>query len=161
MSTRTRLAPEAAALPRHLQELEAESIFVLRETVAEFRSPVLLYSAGKDSSVLLHLAGKAFHPRKLPFPGLHVDTGWKFRDMISFRDETARRLGIDLITHINEDGRSRGISPFVHDSALYTHVMKTEGLLQAMRKYGFDAAIGGARRDEEKSRAKEIGRAHV
>jgi sulfate adenylyltransferase subunit 2 len=115
----------------------------------------MLYSIGKDSSVMLHLALKAFYPAPLPFPLLHVDTTWKFREMITFRDETARRLGVDLITHINQDGLGRGVDPFVSGSAVYTHVMKTEGLIQALDQYGFDAAIGGARRDEEKSRAKE------
>lgn len=139
----------------HLDALEAESIFILREVAAEFRKPVLLYSIGKDSSVLLHLAIKAFYPSKPPFPLLHIDTTWKFREMISFRDETARRLGLDLIVHINQDGVAKGIGPITHGSALHTDVMKTQGLRQALDKYGFDAAIGGARRDEEKSRAKE------
>ena len=139
----------------HLKTLEAESIHIMRETVATSERPVMLYSIGKDSSVLLHLAVKAFHPAKLPFPLLHVDTTWKFREMIAFRDETARRLGIDLIVHINEEGVKAGVSPFASGSRLHTDVMKTEGLKQALDTYKFDAAFGGARRDEEKSRAKE------
>lgn len=139
----------------HLQRLEAESIHILREVVAECERPVMLYSIGKDSSVLLHLAMKAFHPAKPPFPLLHVDTTWKFREMISFRDETAGRLGLQLIVHVNQDGVARGINPFVHGSGVHTEVMKTQSLKQALDKYGFDAAFGGARRDEEKSRAKE------
>lgn len=139
----------------HLQRLEAESIHILREVVAECERPVMLYSIGKDSSVLLHLAMKAFHPAKPPFPLLHVDTTWKFREMISFRDETAGRLGLQLIVHVNQDGVARGINPFVHGSGMHTEVMKTQSLKQALDKYGFDAAFGGARRDEEKSRAKE------
>ncbi|HKZ97033.1 MAG TPA: sulfate adenylyltransferase subunit CysD [Hyphomicrobiaceae bacterium] len=139
----------------HLRQLEAESIFILREAAAEFRKPVLLYSIGKDSSVLLHLALKAFYPAPPPFPLLHVDTTWKFKDMITFRDETARRLGLDLIVHINRDGLERGISPVTHGSAVHTDVMKTEALRQALETGGYDAAIGGARRDEEASRAKE------
>jgi len=139
----------------HLQRLEAESIHIMREVVAECERPVMLYSIGKDSSVLLHLAVKAFYPAKLPFPLLHVDTTWKFREMIAFRDETARRLGIDLIVHINEEGVKAGVSPFASGSRLHTDVMKTEGLKQALDTYKFDAAFGGARRDEEKSRAKE------
>lgn len=146
---------DVMTLPAHLRELEAESIFVFRELVAECERPVLLYSIGKDSSVLLHLAMKAFHPGKLAFPVLHVDTGWKFREMISFRDDTARRLGLDLIVHTNADGAAKGISPFVHGSAHYTDVMKTEALRQALDAGRFDCAIGGARRDEERSRAKE------
>jgi sulfate adenylyltransferase subunit 2 len=142
-------------LPRHLQRLEAEAIAILREVAAEFRDPVLMYSIGKDSSVLLHLARKAFHPAKLPLPLLHVDTTWKFREMIEFRDATARRLGLDLIVHTNQAGLDRGISPIASGSALHTEVMKTEALKQALDRHGFDAAIGGARRDEEKSRAKE------
>jgi sulfate adenylyltransferase subunit 2 len=141
--------------PAHLKRLEAESIEIMREVVAEFRNPVMLYSIGKDSSVMLRLAVKAFHPSPLPFPLLHVDTTWKFREMIAFRDETARRLALKLIVHINQDGIVRGINPFVSGSQLYTHVMKTEALKQALRTHGFDAAFGGARRDEEKSRAKE------
>ena len=144
-----------ARLPTHLKRLEAESIEIMREVVAEFKNPVMLYSIGKDSSVMLHLAVKAFYPSPLPFPLLHVDTTWKFREMISFRDETARRLALDLIVHVNEDGVKRGISPVASGSSLHTHVMKTEALKQALDKDGFDAAFGGARRDEEKSRAKE------
>jgi sulfate adenylyltransferase subunit 2 len=139
----------------HLQRLEAESIQIIREVAAEFRNPVMLYSIGKDSGVMLHLAMKAFYPSKPPFPLLHVDTTWKFREMIKFRDETARRLGLELIVHTNEDGVKRGINPFDSGSSLHTQVMKTEALKQALDKYGFDAAFGGARRDEEKSRAKE------
>jgi sulfate adenylyltransferase subunit 2 len=127
----------------------------MREVVAEFANPVMLYSIGKDSSVMLHLAMKAFYPSKPPFPLMHVDTTWKFREMIQFRDETAKRLGLDLIVHVNEDGVKRGINPFDSGSSLHTQVMKTESLKQALDKYGFDAAFGGARRDEEKSRAKE------
>jgi sulfate adenylyltransferase subunit 2 len=139
----------------HLSRLEAESIHILREVVAECERPVMLYSIGKDSSVMLHLALKAFHPGRPPFPLLHVDTTWKFRQMIEFRDQTARRLGMDLIVHVNPDGVAMGINPFVHGSALHTDIMKTQGLRQALDRYGFDAAFGGARRDEEKSRAKE------
>lgn len=139
----------------HLKALEAESIFILREVVATCEKPVLLYSIGKDSAVLLHLALKAFAPGKLPFPLMHVDTTWKFREMITFRDETARRLGLDLIVHVNEEGVKAGVNPVTSGSALHTDVMKTQGLKQALDKYGFDAAFGGARRDEEKSRAKE------
>jgi sulfate adenylyltransferase subunit 2 len=139
----------------HLSRLEAESIHILREVVAECERPVMLYSIGKDSSVMLHLALKAFHPGRPPFPLLHVDTTWKFRQMIEFRDQTARRLGMDLIVHVNPDGVAMGINPFVHGSALHTDIMKTQGLRQALDQYGFDAAFGGARRDEEKSRAKE------
>jgi len=127
----------------------------MREVAAEFANPVMLYSIGKDSSVMLHLAMKAFYPSKPPFPLMHVDTTWKFREMIQFRDETAKRLGLDLIVHVNQDGIQRGINPFDSGSALHTQVMKTESLKQALDKYGFDAAFGGARRDEEKSRAKE------
>jgi len=144
-----------ARLPRHLKQLEAESIQIMREVVAELRHPVMLYSIGKDSSVMLHLALKAFYPAPLPFPLLHVDTTWKFRDMIAFRDETAQRLQVDLIVHINQEGLDRGVNPFTSGAALHTHTMKTEGLRQALDKHGFDAALGGARRDEEKSRAKE------
>ena len=139
----------------HLKQLEAESIYIIREVAAEFENPVMLYSIGKDSSVMLHLALKAFYPAKPPFPLLHVDTTWKFREMIQFRDETAKRLGLKLLVHVNEDGIARGINPFDSGSALHTQVMKTESLKQALDKYGFDAAFGGARRDEEKSRAKE------
>jgi sulfate adenylyltransferase subunit 2 len=143
------------ALPLHLKRLEAESIEIMREVVAEFKTPVMLYSIGKDSSVMLHLAIKAFYPAKLPFPLLHVDTTWKFRDMIRFRDETARRLGLDLIVHVNQDGIDRGINPINSGSSLHTQIMKTDALKQALDIHGFDAAFGGARRDEEKSRAKE------
>jgi sulfate adenylyltransferase subunit 2 len=148
-------SPRGASLPRHLQRLEAEAIAILREVAAEFRNPVLMYSIGKDSSVLLHLARKAFYPAKPPLPLLHVDTTWKFREMIAFRDATARRLGLELIVHTNQDGLARGINPIASGSALHTEVMKTEALKQALDRHGFDAAIGGARRDEEKSRAKE------
>jgi sulfate adenylyltransferase subunit 2 len=141
--------------PPHLRRLEAESIEIIREVAAEFRNPVMLYSIGKDSSVLLHLALKAFYPARPPFPLLHVNTTWKFREMIAFRDATVKRLGLDLIEHVNADGVAAGISPVTHGSGLYTHAMKTEALKQALTKYGFDAAYGGARRDEEKSRAKE------
>jgi sulfate adenylyltransferase subunit 2 len=139
----------------HLRRLEAESIHIMREVVAEFANPVMLYSIGKDSSVMLHLAMKAFYPAKPPFPLMHVDTTWKFREMIQFRDATAKRLGLELIVHVNEDGLKRGINPFDSGSALHTQVMKTESLKQALDRHGFDAAFGGARRDEEKSRAKE------
>ena len=139
----------------HLQRLEAESIHILREVAAESENPVLLYSIGKDSSVLLHLALKAFYPGKPPFPLLHVDTTWKFREMIAFRDQRAKELGLDLIVHINPDGVARGVGPITHGSEVHTDVMKTQALRQALEKHGFDAAIGGARRDEEKSRAKE------
>ncbi len=139
----------------HLQKLEAESIHIFREVAAECDQPVLLYSIGKDSAVLLHLARKAFFPAKLPFPLLHVDTTWKFRAMYEMRDQLARDPDVELIVHVNEDGLRQGIGPFTHDSAIHTDVMKTQGLKQALDKYGFDAAIGGARRDEEKSRAKE------
>jgi len=143
------------ALSEHLRRLEAESIFVLRETVAEFQNPVMLYSIGKDSSVMLHLALKAFFPAKPPFPLLHVDTTWKFREMIAFRDQTAARVGMDLLIHVNQEGVERGVSPVASGSSVHTQVMKTEGLRQALDKWKFDAAFGGARRDEEKSRAKE------
>jgi sulfate adenylyltransferase subunit 2 len=145
----------ATTLPAHLKRLEAESIHILREVVAEMRNPVMLYSIGKDSSVMLHVAMKAFYPAKPPFPLLHVDTTWKFREMIAFRDETARRLGLNLIVHINQDGVKRGISPVASGSQLHTQVMKTESLRQALDAGQYDAAFGGARRDEEKSRAKE------
>jgi sulfate adenylyltransferase subunit 2 len=151
----TTSASRPRTLPAHLRRLEAESIEIMREVVAEFKKPVMLYSIGKDSSVMLHLALKAFHPARLPFPLLHVDTTWKFRDMIAFRDATARRLGLDLIVHVNQDGVARGIDPISSGSSLHTHVMKTEALKQALDLHGFDAAFGGARRDEEKSRAKE------
>ncbi len=139
----------------HLKLLEAESIQIFREVAAEFDNPVMLYSVGKDSSVLLHLARKAFHPGKIPFPLLHVDTTWKFREMIEFRDRVAEEYGFDLLTHINPDGVAMGVGPFTHGSAKHTDIMKTEGLKQALNHYKFDAAFGGARRDEEKSRAKE------
>jgi len=139
----------------HLQRLEAESIHIMREVVAEADNPVMLYSIGKDSAVMLHLALKAFYPAKPPFPLMHVDTTWKFREMIKFRDEVAARHGLDLIVHINEEGVRQGVGPFTHGSALHTDIMKTQSLKQALDKYKFDAAFGGARRDEEKSRAKE------
>jgi sulfate adenylyltransferase subunit 2 len=139
----------------HLEKLEAESIHIIREVAAECEKPVMLYSVGKDSAVMLHLAMKAFYPAKPPFPLMHVDTRWKFREMISMRDETAKRLGLDLIVHINPEGVAKDVNPFDHGSALHTQIMKTEGLKQALDQYGFDAAFGGARRDEEKSRAKE------
>lgn len=139
----------------HLKKLEAEAIHIMREVVAEFENPAMLYSIGKDSSVMLHLALKAFHPAKLPFPLLHVDTTWKFKEMIAFRDKRVEELGLELLVHVNPDGVARGIGPFSHGSAVHTDVMKTEGLKQALNKYGFDAVFGGARRDEEKSRAKE------
>ena len=139
----------------NLRRLEAEAIFIMREVVAEFQNPVILYSIGKDSSVMLHVAQKAFYPSKPPFPLLHVDTTWKFGEMITFRDATASCLGMDLIVHINQEGLARGVSPITSGSALHTQVMKTEGLRQALDKYKFDAVLGGARRDEEKSRAKE------
>ena len=149
----------AAAAPdarlTHLQRLEAESIHIMREVVAECERPVMLYSIGKDSSVMLHLALKAFYPANPPFPFLHVDTTWKFREMIAFRDETARRLGLDLLVHINREGVEMGISPFRHGSAVHIDIMKTQALRQALDHHRFDAAFGGTRRDEEKSRAKE------
>ena len=139
----------------HLQRLEAESLHIMREVVAECENPVMLYSIGKDSSVMLHLAMKAFYPAKPPFRLLHVDTTWKFREMIAFRDEMVRKLGLELLVHINKEGVAQGIGPFTHGSSVHTDVMKTQGLKQALDQYGFDAAFGGARRDEEKSRAKE------
>ncbi len=139
----------------HLDRLESESIHIIREVAAEFRNPVMLYSIGKDSAVMLHLAMKAFAPGKPPFPLMHVDTTWKFQDMIRFRDETVARLGLNLIVHTNQDGVARGVGPVSHGSKVHTDVMKTEALKQALDKHGFDAAFGGARRDEEKSRAKE------
>ncbi len=139
----------------HLRQLEAESIHIIREVAAEFENPVMLYSIGKDSSVMLRLALKAFYPAKPPFPLMHVDTTWKFREMIEFRDRMAREHGFDLLIHTNQEGVDQGVSPFTHGSALYTDIMKTEGLKQGLDKYKFDAAFGGARRDEEKSRAKE------
>lgn len=139
----------------HLKQLEAESIHIIREVAAEFDNPVMLYSIGKDSAVMLHLAMKAFYPGKPPFPLMHVDTGWKFKEMIRFRDELVAKLGLELIVHQNQEGIDQGIGPFTHGSSKHTDVMKTQGLKQALDKYGFDAAFGGARRDEEKSRAKE------
>ncbi|MEI2741326.1 MAG: sulfate adenylyltransferase subunit CysD [Candidatus Competibacter sp.] len=139
----------------HLKQLEAESIYILREVAAEFEKPVMLYSIGKDSAVMLHLALKAFYPGKLPFPLLHIDTTWKFREMIQFRDEQAKRLGLDLLVYINQEGLRQGVNPFSHGSRVHTDVMKTQALKQALEFYGFDAAFGGARRDEERSRAKE------
>ncbi|MFL5086651.1 MAG: sulfate adenylyltransferase subunit CysD, partial [Xanthobacteraceae bacterium] len=139
----------------HLQRLEAESIRIMREVVAECDNPVMLYSIGKDSAVMLHLALKAFHPAKPPFPLLHVDTTWKFKEMIAFRDRTADALGLELLVYVNQEGVAAGINPFTHGSAIHTDVMKTQGLKQALAKWSFDAAFGGARRDEEKSRAKE------
>jgi sulfate adenylyltransferase subunit 2 len=139
----------------HLRKLEAESIHIMREVAATAENPVMLYSVGKDSSVMLHLAMKAFYPSKPPFPLMHVDTTWKFKEMIQFRDDLTTELGLDLIVHINEDGVRDGVGPFSHGSAVHTDVMKTQGLKQAMNKHGFDVAFGGARRDEEKSRAKE------
>ncbi|HYI04152.1 MAG TPA: sulfate adenylyltransferase subunit CysD [Reyranella sp.] len=139
----------------HLDMLEAEAIYIFREAAAQFRKPVLMYSIGKDSTVLLHLARKAFWPQKPPFPLLHIDTTWKFRDMIAFRDKTVRDFGLDLIVHTNEEGLKRGINPYDYSPSVYTDVMKTQPLKQALDKYGFDAAFGGARRDEESSRAKE------
>jgi sulfate adenylyltransferase subunit 2 len=139
----------------HLKRLEAEAIFIMREVAAEFKNPVMLYSIGKDSSVMLHLAMKAFHPSKPPFPLLHVDTTWKFREMIQFRDDTVSKLGLNLLKHTNPDGVRDNINPFDHGSNTYTNIMKTDALKQALTEHGFDAAFGGARRDEEKSRAKE------
>ncbi len=139
----------------HLKQLETESIHIIREVAAEFENPVMLYSVGKDSAVMLHLAMKAFLPGKPPFPLMHVDTTWKFKEMIAFRDQMAKKVGMDLIVHVNQDGVDQGIGPFTHGSAKHTDVMKTQGLKQALDKHGFDAAFGGARRDEEKSRAKE------
>lgn len=139
----------------HLDKLEAESIMIMREVAASADKPVMLYSIGKDSAVMLHLAMKAFYPAKLPFPLLHVDTTWKFKEMIEFRDQRAKELGLDLIVYINQEGVRQGVGPFTHGSRVHTDVMKTQALKQALDKYGFDAAFGGARRDEEKSRAKE------
>jgi sulfate adenylyltransferase subunit 2 len=143
------------ASPSHLDLLEAESIHIFREAAAQFRKPVMLYSIGKDSTVLLHLARKAFFPQNVPFPLMHIDTTWKFRDMIAFRDRTAKQLGLDLIVYTNEDGIKRGINPIDHAPSIHTDVLKTQALKQALDKYAFDAAFGGARRDEEASRAKE------
>ncbi|MCE8002227.1 sulfate adenylyltransferase subunit CysD [Billgrantia ethanolica] len=148
----SQLSPERQT---HLKQLEAESIHIIREVAAEFRNPVMLYSIGKDSSVMLHLARKAFFPGPPPFPLMHINTTWKFREMIAFRDRMAGEVGMELIEHINEEGRAAGINPFDHGSSGYTDVMKTQALKQALDKYGFDAAFGGARRDEEASRAKE------
>jgi sulfate adenylyltransferase subunit 2 len=139
----------------HLKQLEAESIQIIREVAAEFERPVMLYSIGKDSTVMLHLARKAFFPGKLPFPLMHVDTTWKFKEMIAFREEQVKKHGLDLIVHINQEGVEQGVGPFTHGSSKHTDIMKTEGLKQALNKHQFDAAFGGARRDEEKSRAKE------
>jgi sulfate adenylyltransferase subunit 2 len=147
--------PGGRPLTAHLRRLEAESIEIIREVASEFRKPVMLYSIGKDSSAMLHIARKAFFPGKPPFPQLHVDTGWKFREMIAFRDAIAAALGLHLVVHINRDGLARGINPIASGSSLHTEVMKTEALKQALDAHGFDAALGGARRDEEKSRAKE------
>ena len=141
--------------PEILKALENESIEILRETAAAFQKPVMLYSIGKDSSVLLHLARKAFYPAPIPFPLLHIDTTWKFKEMISFRDEIATQYGLDLIVHTNQEGVAEGVNPFTRGASEYTRIMKTVGLRQALDKFGFDAAIGGSRRDEEKSRAKE------
>lgn len=149
-----RPVPEPAML-NYLDALEAESIHIMREVVAECAKPVMLYSVGKDSSVMLHLALKAFYPSKPPFPLLHVDTGWKFREMIEFRDALAEKHGLDLRVHTNPDGQADNVGPFTHGSAIHTEIMKTQGLKQALDKFGFDAAFGGARRDEDKSRAKE------
>ena len=139
----------------HLRQLEAESIHIIREVAAEFENPVMLYSIGKDSAVMLHLAKKAFYPSKIPFPLMHVDTTWKFREMIEFREKMSKEYDFDLLVYTNEEGVKQGVNPFTHGSALYTDIMKTEGLKQGLDKYKFDAAFGGARRDEEKSRAKE------
>lgn len=139
----------------YLEQLESESIYIIREVASEFQNPVMLYSIGKDSSVMLHLARKSFYPGKIPFPLLHVDTGWKFSAMYQFRDMVVKNLGVELIIHSNKKGLSSGINPFIHGSTKYTDIMKTEGLKQAISAYGFDAAFGGARRDEEKSRSKE------
>ena len=149
------ISQKTVRLPRQLERLEAELIEIMREVAAELKRPMMLYSIGKDSSVMLHLAIKAFYPAPLPFPLLHVDTTWKFREMIAFRDQTAQRLGLELLVYTNESGRAAGIGPFTSGSAVYTGVMKTEALKQALDEYGCDAAIGGARRDEERSRAKE------
>ncbi|BAH82987.1 sulfate adenylyltransferase subunit CysD [Candidatus Ishikawella capsulata] len=139
----------------HLRQLEAESIYIFREVVSDFNNPVMMYSIGKDSSVMLHLANKAFYPNKLPFPLLHIDTGWKFQDMYKFRDYIAKKFQLEMKVYSNPEGISMKINPFIHGSTKYTDIMKTEGLKQALNKYRFDAALGGARRDEEKSRAKE------
>jgi sulfate adenylyltransferase subunit 2 len=154
-SSRPGATPMTDGLRTHLQQLEAESIHILREVVAEADNPVMLYSIGKDSAVMLHLAMKAFYPARPPFPLLHVDTRWKFRDMYAFRERMAKESGMQLLAHINPEGVARNINPFTHGSAIHTDIMKTEGLKQALDAHGFDAAFGGARRDEEKSRAKE------
>jgi sulfate adenylyltransferase subunit 2 len=146
---------KSTLLPTRLRRLEAEAIYIMREAVAELAKPVMLYSIGKDSSVMLHVAQKAFFPGKPPFPLLHIDTTWKFREMLAFRDEAAARVGMDLLVHVNESGLAAGVSPIASGSAVHTQVMKTEALRQALDKWRFDAAFGGARRDEEKSRAKE------
>jgi sulfate adenylyltransferase subunit 2 len=146
---------KSASLPIRLRRLEAEAIYIMREAVADFAKPVMLYSIGKDSGVMLHVAQKAFFPGKPPFPLLHIDTTWKFREMLAFRDEAAARVGMDLLVHVNESGLAAGVSPIASGSAVHTQVMKTEALRQALDKWRFDAAFGGARRDEEKSRAKE------
>jgi sulfate adenylyltransferase subunit 2 len=155
MAVKSTAAAAAAPTLTHLQRLEAESIHIMREVVAECERPVMLYSIGKDSAVMLHLATKAFFPAVPPFPLLHVDTTWKFRAMYEFRDAMAKKLGMQLLVHVNQEGLAQGIGPFTHGSQVHTDVMKTQGLKQALDKYGFDAAFGGARRDEEKSRAKE------
>ena len=155
MAAKSAAASAATPSLTHLQRLEAESIHILREVVAECERPVMLYSIGKDSAVMLHLATKAFFPAVPPFPLLHVDTTWKFRAMYEFRDAMAKKLGMQLLVHVNQAGLDQGIGPFTHGSQVHTDVMKTQGLKQALDKYGFDAAFGGARRDEEKSRAKE------
>lgn len=162
MTTESATVPEIEPKPlpspkalTHLQRLEAESIHIMREVVAESDNPVMLYSIGKDSAVMLHLAIKAFYPALPPFPLLHVDTGWKFREMIAFRDDIVAKLGLTLLTHTNPDGVAQGVGPFTHGSAVHTDIMKTQGLKQALDQHGFDVAFGGARRDEEKSRAKE------
>jgi sulfate adenylyltransferase subunit 2 len=155
MTQTTTSSDEKTAMPKHLRQLEAESIEIVREVIAEFKHPVMLYSIGKDSSVMLHLAIKALHPAPLSFPLLHIDTTWKFREMIAFRDETAHRLGLTLLVYINHEGVTRGINPIDSGSIVHTHIMKTEALKKALDQFGFDAAFGGARRDEEKSRAKE------
>lgn len=152
---KTRSVSECVMYLTHLQRLEAEAIHIFREVAATFSKPVMLYSVGKDSSVMLHLAMKAFYPARPPFPFLHVDTTWKFKEMISFRDQMAADLGFELLVHVNPEGIEQNISPFEHGSNVHTHIMKTVALRQALDKYGFDAAFGGARRDEEKSRAKE------
>ncbi|MEE9320924.1 MAG: sulfate adenylyltransferase subunit CysD [Granulosicoccus sp.] len=151
----TQTALPASGKLSHLQRLEAESVHIMREVVAEADNPVMMYSIGKDSAVMLHVARKAFYPAKLPFPLLHVDTTWKFREMYQFRDRMVEELGFDLITHVNSEGMEKGVNPFTHGSGLHTDIMKTEALKQALDKHGFDVAFGGARRDEEKSRAKE------